>query len=148
MDFSSSYANLYNPYKWMPNVVQTNFDSLEYVRNNQEGEPLHCKSCNAVLSHLSKLEPSGAGRYSWKCEFCNHENKDLNTYPDEKPDKSEVNYLLEASNNTTASMIASHKNVYDSITTQYVIFCVDISSSMSWPIKVSLFFFKSNRSLI
>lgn len=45
-----------NYYNNMPdtNIVQLGFENLKNMQVNM-GDPIHCKSCKAVLSHVSKL---------------------------------------------------------------------------------------------
>lgn len=114
------------------NVISATFDHLVDSPNTHAGEAILCSKCSAVLSKHSKLADLNDDKKKlWICEFCNYENKIL-IHLDEIPSQEEITYLLESNNQTLAT-----NNSFDST---YVVYCIDISGSMSvtTPVNASL----------
>lgn len=105
------------------NVISARFDHLVETHNTHAGEPIFCNQCQAVLSKYSKLTDSKENKKKiWVCEFCNFENK-IFIEKEEIPINEEATYILE-----TAAEINLNQESKDS---NYLIYCIDISGSMS-----------------
>jgi hypothetical protein len=104
------------------NVVTIKFDKLKDVNKMQAGDPIKCQNCDAYLSNLSKVE--GDDDKLWKCEFCSFKNH-LQIENEEIPTNDDVTYMLEPAigvQNATSTQ---------EINSEYVVYCIDISGSMS-----------------
>lgn len=75
------------------------------------------------ISNVSK-ESSLDGKKTWTCEFCNFENR-IFLDENEIPSSEEVTYILEPA---AAREDANESSEQDS---KYLIYCIDISGSMS-----------------
>ena len=110
------------------NVVTIKFDGLKEVPKMQAGDPIKCINCEAYLSSLSKVEEKQieeAGGYKlWKCEFCSCEN-DVQIEKEEIPNTDDVTYMLQP------PIHAQSATTSQDINSEYVIYCIDISGSMS-----------------
>jgi hypothetical protein len=113
----------------IPNIMKAKFGYLKESKDAFPGEPTHCQECKAILTSISKLsEPNrNTGKRTWACEYCHFENK-LMISNDEIP-SGEVTYLL---------VPAPPQNEYNTEYTNYFVFCVDISGSMSELAKVKI----------
>nr|KAG5704944.1 hypothetical protein BaRGS_022786 [Batillaria attramentaria] len=103
------------------NVVTVRFDTLKTPSAMHAGEVVMCSGCQAILSHISKIEEGGEDKV-WKCEFCDNRNI-VDVEEEEKPTADDVTFLVEPSLSTTASGPSGRDE-------SLVIFCVDISGSM------------------
>ena len=105
-----------------PNVLLCKFGTLSEEKPFMTGDPIHCSSCTAVFSSISKLSKSkkDPDSYNWRCEFCDKVNKNVMIDPDELPPKGQIisEFLLEG------------KNENNDGDEGVVIFCIDISGSM------------------
>uniref|UniRef100_A0A8C9TTM3 Si:dkey-9k7.3 n=1 Tax=Scleropages formosus TaxID=113540 RepID=A0A8C9TTM3_SCLFO len=87
--------------------------------------PVYCSRCHAAMSSLSNLQ-SKQSETVWPCEFCGQENKIMSTDPGAKRTARQnlpgrdIIYLSEDSD-------GDYINLEDML----VVFCVDISGSMS-----------------
>ncbi|PVD28840.1 hypothetical protein C0Q70_11435 [Pomacea canaliculata] len=103
------------------NVVSVTFDALKTPGTMHAGEAANCARCEAILSHISKLETDGSEKV-WNCEFCGNRNV-VDIEEEEKPAASDVTFLVEPSQTTLASGPLGRDE-------SLVIFCIDISGSM------------------
>lgn len=103
------------------NVVTMRFNTLKTPSAMHAGEVVTCSRCQAILSHISKIEENGLDKV-WVCEFCDHRNV-VDVEEEEKPSADDVTFLVEPSLSTTASGPSGRDE-------SLVIFCVDISGSM------------------
>ena len=105
------------------NIVSARFDHLIDTSNAHAGDSVKCQNCEAVLSKISKLsEPHAvSGKRVWQCEFCNFQNQ-IFIEVEEIPKEDEVTYVLEP---------APDKNAEENLDNKYLIYCIDISGSMS-----------------
>lgn len=113
------------------NVFQVSLACLQDDAKICAGDPESCSTCQAVLSKDSNLvEVEGKpDTYNWQCEFCFTTNE-VTLDQGEIPSESTVNYLVEA-----AAQLEDKKDDDVAMTNEdetSVIFCVDISGSMSW----------------
>lgn len=115
-------VDLMDEYEPDTNVVTIKFDKLKDVNKMQAGDPIKCQNCDAYLSNLSKVE--GDDDKLWKCEFCSFENH-LQIENEEIPTNDDVTYMLEP-----AIGIQSATSTQE-INSEYVVYCIDISGSMS-----------------
>jgi hypothetical protein len=116
------------------NVISAKFNTLAEVENAHTGDPFICIKCDSVLSHISKLNESpddlaltsSTSKKIWKCEFCNFENKITVHSEKELPKRDQVTYLLEPPQTPpSSSRLTSDEE------SKYLIYCIDISGSMS-----------------
>jgi hypothetical protein len=118
------------------NVVTIKFDKLKDPSVMQAGDSIKCQNCDAYLSCLSKVEvnkEAGVGNDDhklWKCEFCNFTNN-LQVDNEEIPKIDDVTYMLQP-----APGVQNATNAED-IHSEYVVYCIDISGSMSVSTKVA-----------
>lgn len=115
------------------NIFKISFDDIAKKEVGQvDGEMPQCQSCKAYISVHSNLQKiEGSDKLQWKCEFCettNHlEEKDLF-----QPEEEEIEIVQEVGKikpkveNTKTTDGATKES--DEIS---VVFCVDISGSMS-----------------
>uniref|UniRef100_A0A0B7ACB8 VWFA domain-containing protein n=1 Tax=Arion vulgaris TaxID=1028688 RepID=A0A0B7ACB8_9EUPU len=108
------------------NIVSVNFNTLLLPGNMHAGEPVICQSCQAILSHISKVDPSSK---VWQCEFC-CESAEVDIDPAEIPASDDVTFLLEPSMTTTTSSLSG-------VDKSLVVFCVDTSGSMCVTTEIS-----------
>jgi len=111
--------------------VDTNVMSigLKVLAENAEvasGDPVFCESCNAVFNKFSKLEEN-KDQQVWNWEFCEHKNEVV-LDEQEIPTQESINYVLEVEENEGVEEKKVNE-VNDSESP--IIFCVDISGSMS-----------------
>ena len=105
------------------NVVSAKFDCLIETSNAHAGDPVKCQNCEAIFSKISKLSSPNPvnGKRIWQCEFCNFQNQ-IFIEEEEKPKEDEVTYVLES---------APDKTIEENVDNKYLIYCIDISGSMS-----------------
>ncbi|CAF0935328.1 unnamed protein product [Brachionus calyciflorus] len=105
------------------NVISAKFDHLVDMYDAHTGEPIFCSQCNAVLSKQSKITSSNDSKKKiWLCEFCNFENK-IFIDKEEIPTSEEATYILQSPHDSNETQENSDSN--------YLIYCIDISGSMS-----------------
>ena len=105
------------------NVISARFDHLVEMHNTHAGEPSFCSQCKAVLSKHSKLSESNENNKKiWNCEFCGFENK-IFIEKEEVPTNEETTYILEA--------VDEIENNQENKDSSYLIYCIDVSGSMS-----------------
>ena len=114
------------------NVVTIKFDKLKDISNMQAGDAIKCNNCDAYLSSISKVENLNTidEQKQWKCEFCNFENK-IQIETEEIPKIDDITYMLQPAPGVQNAATAQDIN------SEYVIYCVDISGSMSVTTKVN-----------
>ncbi|KAK3097067.1 hypothetical protein FSP39_006081 [Pinctada imbricata] len=103
------------------NIVSIDFQKVISPSNMHTGDPVHCFSCGAVLSSISRIQNEGDNKV-WICEFCETKNI-LEIEVEEIPKNNDVTFMLEPSLSTSTS---GPTGLDESL----VIFCVDISGSM------------------
>ncbi|CAD8124473.1 unnamed protein product [Paramecium sonneborni] len=109
------------------NIFTIKFSDLAQEFNNTiHVDPYYCSNCRAILNKYSKLnfiENSSEVRYV--CEFCENVNK---VKIDKKniPQNDEIQYLIQSE--IEENKIKNEKSV---------IFCIDVSGSMSTTTKIS-----------
>lgn len=131
---SASAANLYE-FTSEPdtNVVSMKFDQLVETCATHAGDPIKCGNCEAILSkisHINQEKETGSvndGKKLWKCEFCNFENR-IFLDENEIPNIEEVTYILEPAPSKNEDEANSEEELKEA---KYLIYCIDISGSMS-----------------
>ncbi|XP_062566658.1 circularly permutated Ras protein 1-like [Saccostrea cucullata] len=103
------------------NIISIDFQKIIAPSNMHTGDPVHCTSCDVILSSLSKIT-SKENKKIWVCEFCGTENE-LDIEEEEIPGSNDVTYMLEPAPSTASSSLSGKDE-------SLVIFCVDISGSM------------------
>lgn len=113
------------------NVMAVKFDVLQEPAHMQTGDAVRCPNsdCMAILSHLSRIndDPNNPNNKLWQCEFCGKEHS-VDCEPEQQPKQSDVTYLLEAAPHTVNE---EGKIKYAGASETMVVFCVDVSGSMS-----------------
>ncbi|XP_072890149.1 circularly permutated Ras protein 1-like isoform X3 [Hemitrygon akajei] len=101
------------------NVVLVNLGKLVDIKDvkGQQGTPAYCQNCSAATSSCSSLQEHHAT--IWKCEFCNHSN--VMDYRCSKDTCSDDQLYIHIPNPVISTAIDD----------PVVVFCVDISGSMS-----------------
>lgn len=112
----SSLPNIEDEDSPNTNVVSIKFNQLKEIADMHVGDPIKCSYCDAYLSNISQV--NFTKRPVWKCEFCQREN-----YPQidirEIPKSRDVTFIINPSNEQ------------DSLDSSNIIYCIDISGSMS-----------------
>ncbi len=113
------------------NIVSMKFNQLIETNYAHAGDAIKCFNCEAILSKISKIseEKLVDEKRLWTCEFCNFENR-IFIDNNEIPKSHEVSYILEP---------AAEKST-DSVDSSYLIYCIDISGSMSVTTEVKIEF--------
>ncbi|XP_078093568.1 circularly permutated Ras protein 1-like isoform X2 [Mustelus asterias] len=111
--------------KGSTNVVLVNLGKLVNIKNvkPQMSVAVYCQNCSAAMSTLSKVQDLHAT--VWKCEFCNQDNA-LDYRSNEARLGDDQTYIH------VPNPVAS-EDIDDSL----VVFCVDISGSMSVTFEVN-----------
>jgi RNase P subunit RPR2 len=114
------------------NIIAVKFDQLVLPNEMFAGDPIKCKTCEAVMSKYSKANiETSDDKTVWTCEFCFEEN-DLSKMLknlDEIPNHDDVTFLLEpAAAKTDEPKTSNAKNA--SSDDSYFTFCIDVSGSM------------------
>jgi len=114
------------------NVILAKFDKLVEKNKTFSGDAYKCKNCEAYLSKISQVLDSSRfdKRRTWKCEFCSFENK-LKIEEEEIPKEQEITYLIEPPVDESDINLNVDTNLSSN-----VIYCIDISGSMSITTKV------------
>ncbi|XP_076077748.1 uncharacterized protein LOC143048138 isoform X3 [Mytilus galloprovincialis] len=121
------------------NVVCINFSKLVSPSHMFTGDPVYCKDCKAILSHISKVSKAEQQQL-WTCQFCGALNE-INVMDEEIPKEEDVTFMLEpALSTTSAGPSGTDKSL--------VIFCIDISGSMCVTTEVSVQDTRRNESLV
>ncbi|KAJ8311062.1 hypothetical protein KUTeg_011377 [Tegillarca granosa] len=99
------------------NILSMKCDKLLSCRYTYSAKAVYCKSCYAILSHISLVQNK-----IWTCEFCGTENQ-VRLENEELPRYAydDLSFLLEPAVSDTVSIETD-----DTL----VIFCIDISGSM------------------
>ncbi|XP_071854756.1 circularly permutated Ras protein 1-like isoform X4 [Apostichopus japonicus] len=97
------------------NIVAVKFDTLSKPSQVVEGKPVPCERCSSMLSHLSNVVEDERGMI-WRCEFCGLENL-ISTMAVDLPSQGDMTYVLSPGSESGDDTV--------------IIFCVDISGSMS-----------------
>ncbi|XP_064628238.1 circularly permutated Ras protein 1-like [Lineus longissimus] len=103
------------------NIVSLKFGTLIKPSQMHTGDPVYCKECGGLLSHVSHIETDRSDQV-WCCEYCDERNI-VDVIPEEKPQQGDVTFMLEPALTTTA---AGRSGTDQSL----IIFCVDVSGSM------------------
>lgn len=142
MDISSKSVSV-NRLSTIPNIVRARFDNLLSADECYTGSPTYCGSCQAILTSISELNDAPNGYKSWKCEYCTHENK-VKVFEEDIPDvkrNPETVYLLDTTPASTSmsKKIDRSEMINSKIIGQsnYVVFCIDTSLSMTFPVKIT-----------
>jgi len=118
------------------NIIAAKFDQLVKPNEMFAGEPKKCKTCTAVMSHLSAANIKNENeKKTWTCEFCNEEN-DVTTILDdinELPTKDDVTFLIDVPATIKEEEPKAELNNISS-DNKYMTFALDISGSMNTPI--------------
>ncbi|XP_065179565.1 uncharacterized protein LOC135810028 [Sycon ciliatum] len=112
------------------NVIAIKFNQLTEPSKMHTGEVVTCTCCRAVLSHFSRLTPDetrGEDAKIWVCEFCGEENS-VDISEEEVPKKEDVTFMITPAPATSASLAADQSGAVDK---SIIVFCVDVSGSMS-----------------
>ncbi|XP_077998423.1 circularly permutated Ras protein 1-like isoform X2 [Glandiceps talaboti] len=112
------------------NVLVLSLGTLENEPEVVTGDPVFCKQCQAILSAMSELKASEEKDTSatWKCEFCDFENKDLDVDREEIPKTDQVDFILEPALPPEVLAEAASKGL--------IVYCMDVSGSMKCGISV------------
>ncbi|CAF2229853.1 unnamed protein product [Rotaria magnacalcarata] len=115
------------------NVLSVKFNRLLQPGEMHAGDPVYCKACNAIASHLSKIqnetnendtsERPDEPESKWCCEFCLHTNG-VDIEQSDLPKQEDATYLVSPAPVVHGSNMTG---VDDSI----VLFLIDTSGSMS-----------------
>eukprot|EP01120_Amphizonella_sp_Union-15-10_P010325 TRINITY_DN4115_c0_g1_i1.p1 TRINITY_DN4115_c0_g1~~TRINITY_DN4115_c0_g1_i1.p1 ORF type:complete len:689 (+),score=169.17 TRINITY_DN4115_c0_g1_i1:2-2068(+) len=106
------------------NVLHLSMESLGFKADEiASSEPKHCEGCNAILNCYSVFPDD----HTWECEFCT-ESTDVGI--SSKPTKPIVEFVVQPPSSGTSVNLADYSDQ------SLVIYCVDISGSMSTTIKV------------
>ncbi|XP_070561238.1 circularly permutated Ras protein 1-like isoform X2 [Ptychodera flava] len=115
------------------NVLVLSLGTLEKEPKIVTGDPTLCQQCGAIFSALSELmdQDIADSLPSWKCEFCEHENKDIDIQKEEIPKTDQVDFVL-------APPVAVESDQTEAPMTSQgiVVYCMDVSGSMDTTIKV------------
>ncbi len=111
-----------------PNVVCVSMAGLaKPTEQLMTGEAVYCEGCRAIFNEKSVVINN-----TWTCEFCDHANS-VQLEDFEKPEKSNTEFIIEKPNvqmdNSALLHEISEQNRKND--ESMVIFCVDISGSMS-----------------
>jgi hypothetical protein len=114
------------------NVILAKFDKLVKKNLTFSGDAYKCNNCEAYLSNISTVSDSNLldKRRTWKCEFCSFENK-IKIEKEEIPKEQEITYLIQPP--------VDENDIKLNIDTAFgsnVVYCIDISGSMSITTKV------------
>lgn len=112
------------------NVIAVKFDELVSTNKMFAGEPIRCKSCEAMMSETSRARISEDGK-TWMCEFCYVVN-DISGYAREQvPNQNDVTFLIEAAPKKEKDSSSEPASVaVKSTDDNYLVYCIDISGSM------------------
>jgi len=99
------------------NVICIELNSLKDKGSIGSGNPVLCEKCKAMYSKYSKSEIQ-EGKQIWKCEFCENINN-INIEEGEIPNNDTITYITQS----------VHQIFMDEDIS--VLFCIDISGSMS-----------------
>ncbi|XP_067830364.1 circularly permutated Ras protein 1-like isoform X2 [Heptranchias perlo] len=115
------------------NVVLVNLGKLVDIKNvkPQTGTPVYCQNCSAGMSAFSKVQDTHAAM--WTCEFCSQNN--ALDYRSSNTGLGDDQTYIQVPNPMTSV------HIDDSL----VVFCVDISGSMSVTFEVNT---SSNRKML
>ncbi|CAF0832318.1 unnamed protein product [Rotaria sordida] len=115
------------------NVLSVKFNRLLQPGEMHAGDPVYCKDCGAITSHLSKIETetqeptindrSNESESKWHCEFCSITNI-VDIEQSDLPKQEDATYLL-----SPAPVV--HGSDMTGVDDSIVLFLIDISGSMS-----------------
>lgn len=105
------------------NVMSLNFAEVEKADFKAEGDPVRCERC---LAYLSKSSQFDSATKTWVCEFCDYPNVLPSLDPDELPTADIVTYA-----DPYQEEKAQAEAALPTESGSAVIFCIDISGSMS-----------------
>lgn len=112
------------------NIFTLNMKVWDSTQNPTEQSPIYCSGCNAILNKFSEITQSSdnPNEIRWDCEFCHHTN--LFNEAITKPSHDSVTYIIEPAPVQESVSVPSNpdQNLEDD---SCVIFCVDVSGSMS-----------------
>eukprot|EP00054_Salpingoeca_dolichothecata_P012110 m.67239 g.67239 ORF g.67239 m.67239 type:complete len:842 (-) comp19789_c0_seq2:154-2679(-) len=114
-----------------PNVLSVSFGTLDEAGTVMDKKPIQCKGCMALFSNLSlaNLQEIDNNQSVWRCEFCSTSNS-VNITDEDIPAGDVVDYLLKPAPKVKASQVDP------SMDTSLMVFCIDVSGSMSCTIPV------------
>ncbi|XP_070561239.1 circularly permutated Ras protein 1-like [Ptychodera flava] len=115
------------------NVLVLSLGTLEKEPQIVTGDPTHCQQCGAIFSAISKLTDQDIADSlpSWKCEFCKHENKDIDIQKEEIPKTEQVDFVL-----APAVAVESDQTEAPVTSQGVVVYCMDVSGSMGTTTKI------------
>jgi len=116
-------------------VFKVKLDCLENRGQIATGDAEFCALCKGVFNQLSKLADEG-DKQVWLCEFCNHKNEVM-IGPEEVPQAPEVTYILEAAAQVEQLQEETKQAAAQQTDTISIVFCIDISGSMSGGMRLS-----------
>ena len=128
-DGSSNTSNIKKIPQIDTNFFELNLNCLKIIPLISNLIPLSCESCGSFLNHTTRIEATG-DNMGWVCTFCDQFNI-IKLPPPELPLHSEQNFLLEDIKTDNPS--PTPQNQFDCSS---IIFCMDISGSMSLKKKV------------
>lgn len=111
------------------NFFELNLNCLKIIPSVSNSIPLSCESCGSFLNHTTSIEARDEST-GWLCTFCDQFNI-IKPPPLELPLQSEQNFLLEDIKTDDPS--PNQQNLFDCSS---IIFCMDISGSMSLKKKI------------
>lgn len=103
------------------NIMAIDFGVLEQNKNMATGDPMRCQKC---LSFLNKYSTADKTTKTWVCEFCGFPNI-LNIVDEELPKEDIITYINPEQDEVQNSNIPGENPGAT------IIFCIDISGSMS-----------------
>ncbi|EFA75947.1 type A von Willebrand factor domain-containing protein [Heterostelium album PN500] len=127
------------------NILNINLGTLSNEPTIATGDPLHCKGCDVIYSHINNFTevknpdgttakniPTGGGVKDgvWTCEFCG-EPTPFNLDSQEIPTSNIIDYVLEPAPVTTTTTANENTPMVEANPdSSLVVFCIDVSGSM------------------
>ena len=116
------------------NIVGIEYQKILEKEFSLNEKPIKCSKCNAVLNMFSNINLIENDKYKWECEFCKKINE-IELNKDSIPLTKNIDYIIEQPKEIETPKIGEKKSNLDDDTS--LIFCFDISGSMSQSYNVS-----------
>ena len=116
------------------NIVGIEYQKILEKEFSLNEKPIKCSKCNAVLNMFSNINLIENDKYKWECEFCKNVNQ-IELNKDSIPLTKAIDYIIEKPKEIETPKIGEKKVNLDDDTS--LIFCFDISGSMSQSYNVS-----------
>ncbi len=116
------------------NIVGIEYQKILEKEFSLNEKPIKCSKCNAILNMFSNINLIENDKYKWECEFCKKVNQ-IELNKDSIPLTKTIDYVIEKPKEIETPKIGEKKVNLDDDTS--LIFCFDISGSMSQSYNVS-----------